>query len=59
MTAYIHLADEIVRRNGVHDLCAGDEGVKHNCKILVKFLPEDLDKTVKNELVYRRSPSAV
>ncbi|ETP14941.1 hypothetical protein F441_10159, partial [Phytophthora nicotianae CJ01A1] len=53
VTAYFHLANEIIKRNGVGDLFLGEDGVKRKCKVLVKFLPGPLKKKVKNELDYR------
>ncbi|KAE9086713.1 hypothetical protein PF007_g20665 [Phytophthora fragariae] len=53
VTAYFHLANAIIRRNGVNDLFTGDDGIKRMCKVLVKFLPGPLEKKVKNELEYR------
>ncbi|KAE8959951.1 hypothetical protein PR002_g30369 [Phytophthora rubi] len=53
VTAYFHLANEIIKRNGVSDLFLGEEGIKRKCKVLVKFLPGALKKKTKNELEYR------
>nr|KAE8939178.1 hypothetical protein PF009_g10954 [Phytophthora fragariae] len=53
VTAYFHLANEIIKRNGVSDLFLGEEGIKRKCKVLVKFLPGPLKKKTKNELEYR------
>lgn len=44
VTAYFHLANEIIKRNGVKDLFLGEEGVKRKCKVLMKFLPGPLKK---------------
>ncbi|ETP32016.1 hypothetical protein F442_19193 [Phytophthora nicotianae P10297] len=53
VTAYFHLANEIIKRNGVTDLFAGEDGIKGKCKVLMKFLPGPLSKKVVNELEYR------
>ncbi|POM74208.1 Hypothetical protein PHPALM_8874 [Phytophthora palmivora] len=53
VTAYFHLANEIIKRNGVTDLFAEGERLKRKCKILVKFLPGPLSTKVKNELENR------
>ncbi|KAE8962275.1 hypothetical protein PR003_g30847 [Phytophthora rubi] len=47
VTAYFHLANEIIKRNGVSDLFLGEEGIKRKCKVLVKFLPGPLKKKTK------------
>ncbi|GMF62954.1 unnamed protein product [Phytophthora fragariaefolia] len=53
VTAYVHLANEIIKRNGVSDLFLGEEGIKRKCKVLVKFLPGPLKYKTKNKLEYR------
>ncbi|GMF44394.1 unnamed protein product [Phytophthora fragariaefolia] len=48
--SYFHLANEIIKRNGVSDLFAGDDGAIRKCKVLVKLLPANFLRKVKNEL---------
>ncbi|KAE9068868.1 hypothetical protein PF010_g26893 [Phytophthora fragariae] len=42
VTAYFHLANEIIKRNGVSDLFSGEDGVKRKCKVLVNSIPGPL-----------------
>ncbi|KAK1943265.1 hypothetical protein P3T76_004661 [Phytophthora citrophthora] len=44
MTAYFHLANAIIKRNGVTALFSGDDGIKRKCEVLLKFLPGPLSK---------------
>ncbi|POM60335.1 Cleavage induced Hypothetical protein [Phytophthora palmivora] len=58
VTAYFHLANEIIKRNGVTDLFLEGERLKRKCKVLVKFLPGPLSTKVKNELENRGEAKA-
>lgn len=54
VTNYFHLANAIIKRNGLSNLFAGQDGQPKKCKILLDCLPMCLKRVVQNELIYRR-----